>query len=135
MVLSSISPRFSDLPLEILRCNTDMEICELCQKNFASLDGLKRHQKSVHPKRVKEGKQFLRVQQYFECNYCNKKFLRKDTLIRHIKCGHLFESDVFECFHCSRKYARKNDLANHISECFNYKIADCPKDAIQIWKS
>lgn len=34
-----------------------------------TLEGLKCHQKSVHPQHIQEGKQFLSVQEYFVSQY------------------------------------------------------------------
>ena len=50
--------------------------CEICSKEFARKDALRRHVRCVH-----DGKQY-------QCDICLKEFTRKDNLRRHIRCVH-----------------------------------------------
>ncbi|VVC28141.1 Hypothetical protein CINCED_3A014603 [Cinara cedri] len=89
----------------------ECKVCKICMKEFVSFEELKFHKKNVHPKQMQA---ILKGNNYFECHDCNKKFVRKYTLRRHLKVVHLLDRDIFECAYCSMKFTRKNDLSRHI---------------------
>ena len=59
------------------RCSpseSDMYVCDLCNRNFSTQGSLKRHRESVHHQ--SDG---------FSCQVCGQCFYRKDVLQRHLK--------------------------------------------------
>ncbi|XP_072375670.1 zinc finger protein 711-like isoform X2 [Diabrotica undecimpunctata] len=56
-----------------------------------------------------------RLKKIVECEYCGKKYIRNNCLLRHIKQFH--ESQRYICYLCDRSYKRKDDLKEHIAKC------------------
>ncbi|KAK9886600.1 hypothetical protein WA026_017523 [Henosepilachna vigintioctopunctata] len=74
--------------------------CQICQKSYANIDKLNKHQQihsTVSP---------------FKCEHCKKSFSSKFKLVRHM----LIHSDrkPFSCTVCERTFHRKDHLKNHI---------------------
>ena len=85
--------------------------CETCGKGFAQLGNQKRHQKHC-------------ATLPFECNLCpyRKRFLLRQSLIRHIRRDHSDVSDKyienlgetpFFCKKCGRNFASSRGLEHH----------------------
>jgi hypothetical protein len=74
-----------------------------CGQTFSSKSGLTRHINSIHDK-----------ENIFECDECDQKYTRKDSLVQHIKDYHSDKVKRFKCDHC---YYTTNHLGN-----FNYHI-------------
>ncbi|KAJ8964725.1 hypothetical protein NQ317_009212 [Molorchus minor] len=93
--------------------------CHICQKNFASLEKLTKHQQS-HSGSTS-----------FKCEHCKKSFNSKFKLVRHA----LIHSDrrPFSCSVCERTFHRKDHLKNHIKvhspqkEVYTCKKEGCKK--------
>ena len=53
---------------------SDMYVCDLCNRTFSTQTSLKRHRQSVHHQ-----------SDSFSCQVCGQRFYRKDVLQRHLK--------------------------------------------------
>lgn len=93
--------------------------CHICQKNFASLEKLNKHQQTHTGSSP------------FKCEHCKKSFTSKFKLVRHA----LIHSDrkPFSCSVCERTFHRKDHLKNHIKvhspqkEVYTCKKEGCKK--------
>ncbi|EFA06038.1 zinc finger protein PLAG1 [Tribolium castaneum] len=94
--------------------------CPVCQKNFATIDKLTKHQQ-IHSGTSP-----------FKCEHCKKSFSSKFKLVRHV----LIHSDrkPFSCTVCERTFHRKDHLKNHIKvhspskKVYVCEKADCKKE-------
>jgi len=73
------------------------------------------------------------------CNFCNKKFETKQTLLRHQKTAKFClkiqrredeSSDDITCYYCEKKFPRKERLLSHLKICKN-KNAEEIKNIIE----
>ncbi|KAL7054711.1 hypothetical protein AAHC03_025818 [Spirometra sp. Aus1] len=71
-----------------------------CEKRFARVDELKRHQRTHSDYRP------------YCCDTCNKAFTRSDHLITHRRT-HTGEKP-YQCPHCDRRFARSDERSRHI---------------------
>lgn len=88
-----------------------MSSCSICNKNFKSNSGLKRHQ-TQHPN----------GSCVFECSNCFHVFTKKQNLdnhIQHIKCN-----KKFKCYECSMVFSRSFNLNRHIKTQHENTIID-----------
>ena len=74
--------------------------CEICSKQFARKDALRRHVRCVHG------------QKQYECETCSEKFARKEDLRRHVRSLH--GQKQHQCNICLTKFTRKDSLTRHI---------------------
>jgi len=84
--------------------------CDCCEKLFYSLYHLKRHQNS----KIIEKKKNNNVQ-VNQCLYCDKTFVYKTSLQRHIRLIHLKENR-FMCEICSQTFQSTFNLKRHASD-------------------
>ena len=73
--------------------------CEICDRVFDTIVGLKRHRESIHDGTV------------YPCTKCDQTFKRKPDLQRHIRTVH---SQKEQCYICGHYVLRKDNLARHI---------------------
>ncbi|XP_075224325.1 uncharacterized protein LOC142326076 isoform X6 [Lycorma delicatula] len=117
--------------------------CNLCNKTFPRLVGLKRHNKTVHMinpdfHNCKEcGRLFtslayaklhyLRVHKQkdrpFVCNICDKKFKVKTHLETHVKCVHI--DNPVSCEYCGKVFKQEFYLKNHQDKVHNERSSLC----------
>jgi hypothetical protein len=57
----------------------------------------------------------LEVENAIICNICNKKFLQKAYLKKHVLLQHTITALDYQCEHCKKKFISKNILSTHIS--------------------
>ena len=99
--------------------------CTICGKSISKAN-YRRHL-SVHDKERKS----------FACTFCNKKYLRKDRLAKHMKekkCGEKIEipirkvrnENLYLCDFCGKTYRYKKNFDNHKSVCKD-QIYPCSK--------
>jgi len=75
--------------------------CKICQKLFATKDGLKQHLRFVHKSEKK-----------FSCEKCSKKFTTSYKLTWHIRDVHEKSGD-FACEFCGKRFFREYDKMLH----------------------
>lgn len=78
---------------------------EGCEKRFARVDELKRHQRTHSDVRP------------YTCNHCEKGFTRSDHLITHRRT-HTGEKP-YPCPHCERRFARSDERTRHVKTHLN----------------
>lgn len=61
------------------KCNEDELTCNVCFKKFANMKNKRRHFNTVH----------YGIDEKYKCEYCEKFFGRKDSLLKHINKFHL----------------------------------------------
>ena len=81
--------------------------CAICILTFQGEEAFEKHQSKLHRKGD------------IECEYCYKRFSRKEYLSRHIKTIHLALKEDAECHKCNRKFSDKERLTRH--DVFMYK--------------
>ncbi|KAM3955213.1 uncharacterized protein ACR2FA_010910 [Aphomia sociella] len=77
--------------------------CEMCSITFKSRYCLRRHLK------IKQ------MMQENTCVKCQKKFLCKEQLAKHIQNKHTYKNVIFECDFCSLKFKVKHSLQTHMN--------------------
>ncbi|XP_066943858.1 zinc finger protein 586-like [Macrobrachium rosenbergii] len=81
--------------------HTDDYICSICDKKLCSKFSLKEHMAIHNNKRD------------FQCEYCEKRFLRQRDKKIHEK-NHLVEFESHECEICGKRFVLKSRLARHM---------------------
>jgi len=92
--------------------------CDRCCKNFKQKIDYIRHLKRKYP--CKKVIFETPTHEYFVCQNCNKEFIRKDSLNRHIKkyCKKLLGKNKKKivCNYCNKIFSRSDSLNRHISK-------------------
>ena len=81
-----------------------MFLCEICSKEFARKDSLRRHIRSVH-----DAKQY-------QCDICSKEFTGKDNVLLHKKSVHTL-CKPFTCEKCKKQFSKRFDYTRHSLSC------------------
>ena len=90
------------------------KICPHCHTVFSWPYSLKRHLKTHTKERP------------FSCQFCSKKFSRKDYLNDHVKIVHL-DAGPHRCPHCNKTFNRKQHLQDHVNIIhFGERAQTCP---------
>ena len=72
----------------------------------------------------------------FKCDYCDKSFNHKGTMLRHVSEVHLAGFQMFVCDKCNSVFSRKDSLDRHhlnntcvkdIVPSLNYECKNCKK--------
>ncbi|XP_055691508.1 zinc finger protein 26-like [Lutzomyia longipalpis] len=86
--------------------------CDKCEKKFKSKSGIKWHIRLIH-----EGiKQIFKmdrnnIYKSFQCNLCNKKYIREENLLVHMDTH---KGKAFDCPKCFKKFPNKCLLQQHL---------------------
>ena len=75
-----------------------------------TLENLIRH------KKTHETQDEIEIKTY-DCEICDKSFVRKDALLRHKKTAHEVSNDKFTCNECGKQFTRPSHLNRHIKYC------------------
>ena len=67
--------------------------CAICIETFDGQEAFEKHQSQLH----RRGD--------IECEYCYKRFLRKDYLAKHIKSTHLALKEEAKCHKCQKVFS------------------------------
>jgi len=86
----------------------DLLICDLCEKDYESVEGLIKHRKKIHGQEESTNERRSKI----ECSYCGKMVAYIDV---HIRNFHREECGVFVCDVC-KKMVTKN-WKKHRREC------------------
>ena len=119
---------------------SDVLVCAVCKKTFASEVVLKNHAKYVHSEERKwpcddcdakfKQQKDLRIHNLnqmkedyqeaekkkvdiFKCNECFATFSYKKNLNAHMRSKHADNAELFECDKCISKFSNKRTLVNH----------------------
>ena len=89
------------IKLQLHQVNHTIKIflCEICSKEFARKDVLRRHNRFLHDRKQ------------YQCDICFKEFARKDILRLHIRCAH--DQKRYQCDNCLKEFTRKGDVLSH----------------------
>ena len=79
------------------------EKCTQCPMSFRTLTELKRHNISEHSNRP------------YPCPHCPHRSKTKDKLDRHLLC-HSGPRESFQCQYCEKKFVFKNSLKKHLEK-------------------
>lgn len=91
-----------------IHCQTHHQVkskskCEMCSITFKSRYCLRRHLK------------MKQIMQENSCLKCQKKFLCKEQLNKHVQNKHTFKNVTFQCDLCSLKFKAKESLQSHLN--------------------
>ena len=87
--------------------------CAICILTFQGEEAFEKHQSKLHRKGD------------IECEYCYKKFSRKEYLSRHIKTIHLAVKEDAKCQICKRTFSDKERLTRHDIFMHSAKTFQC----------
>ena len=95
---------------------SDMYVCDLCNRSFSTQGSLKRHRESVHrqsppPPSPSPAPPERHVERPV-CDLCTKIFASQKTLKRHRQTVHR-QSGGFSCRVCGRHFYRMEQLKRH----------------------
>jgi hypothetical protein len=89
------------------KCDTR---CKICDKKLARKRTLINHMQNVH-----------RAEpdcKYFECDFCGLRFLKKGSIIKHLKLKHEGgKIEEFQCDHDGKMFTSKTRLHDHMKNC------------------
>lgn len=112
-------------------CSDKNFSCEMCGRNYRTLQQLKSHKWSKHKIEEKHFKccdcekkfmhkyeltkhMFKHMKPMFVCEFCDKRLKRRNDLVEHYK---LFHQDtptpVFNCLNCPATFSRQSNLTRH----------------------
>ncbi|KAL0858692.1 hypothetical protein ABMA27_011178 [Loxostege sticticalis] len=104
-------------------------VCTICSKNYDKINVFKTHLKSHSDKHTSPTPDDMGTGQandegsgkIFKCDYCDKEFQRKKSIIKHLKL-HTVERN-FVCGVCDKSFLQKQKLKRHMlihtKECSN----------------
>ncbi|KAG5669535.1 hypothetical protein PVAND_017422 [Polypedilum vanderplanki] len=88
----------------------DENVCNFCQKNLSSNCTLRRHMKIYHSSKIS-----LPV---YCCDHCDLKFIKKGSLISHLKSKHQKGKEIkFECDFDGKIFDSKAKIYSHMKAC------------------
>ena len=88
--------------------------CKICSKEFVTVSKFNRHKREVHERPEKK----------LKCIYCEKRFKRKEHLLRHLKGIH--HNERYSCPLCASEHVEKSRLKTHLKTCHSLSIClDC----------
>lgn len=97
---------------------TKSRTCPVCQNNFATPIGMRRHLREVHT-----------TQKKFICELCGKRFHNSKCVKQHKRFTHSTDKKnierKYECDFCSRKFPSKKILSEHINVHTGNKPYEC----------
>ncbi|CAH1800263.1 unnamed protein product [Owenia fusiformis] len=93
--------------------NFHNKTCEVCQSTFDSMRDLQNHM----PTHFKEGN--------YECKICDAKYSLLKNLLRHIRQIHKIQTENFVCAVCDKSFVRKDVLRKHMLSHTNAKEYVC----------
>ncbi|XP_059490167.1 zinc finger protein 91-like [Neocloeon triangulifer] len=79
--------------------------CGICGKKFKGSTGFRYH--------VQTHEVPIEQRRKFKCDFCDASFIRKPTLIKHVK-RHCGEQEQYECHLCGKKLATSHGLDLHL---------------------
>ena len=85
--------------------NVKPHLCPVCNKGFPYASYLAEHM-PVHD--------VVGTERRYACEHCDKSFVRKSGLRKHMKEEHLSGPKPFVCPHCNRRYAYRCALEGHM---------------------
>ena len=86
--------------------------CKICSKVFVTVSKFNRHNREVHERPEKK----------LKCLYCEKKFKRKEHLLRHLKGIH--HNERYSCPLCASEHVEKSRLKSHLKT--SHSLTFCP---------
>ena len=97
-------------------------MCTICDKKMCNRKLLKSHIRNEHANIERDSEIFKVVSERkpaettetFECEFCDKRFAREDTLMQH-KVTHNVAKKI-KCEHCNCKFTLRNNYTRHMKE-------------------
>lgn len=101
--------------------------CDICRRVFFSASKLRAHFKTVHSKKKRS---------HFPCRFphCEKIYLSKGSVSRHVKIEHVQNPVRLLCTLCGKEFKMKSALESHIFVHTTekpYKCTTCGKEFAQ----
>ena len=91
--------------------------CTYCPKKFAGEEYLELHNKSKHPKMVKELSNDKKIKilsrQKINCNLCDKTFTNPSSLKLHKN----IHTKPYKCFKCEKGFSQSGNMRTHMGKC------------------
>ena len=96
--------------------------CTICDKKMCNLKLLKNHIKNEHGNienysdtlKVLSDRKQAETTETFECEFCDERFAREDTLLQHKATHNVVEK--IECENCECKFTLRKNYKRHIKE-------------------
>ena len=94
------------------QASTDSLKCKMCSQDFGDNKESFFAHLSAKACQRKTNSFKLDEEHRFECNVCTKKYLDRDSLVKHIRWKHR-DKEEFNCNMCSSKFQHKSSLVRH----------------------
>ena len=93
--------------------------CEHCDGKLSRNNYYDRHLKEVHGFQIRLNLDFARKEFHYphKCGECSKRFLRKESLERHMNTTHTSEREMFPCKFCEKMFNRRDTMKRHMNNC------------------
>jgi len=82
--------------------------CEICEKNYKSIQSLSNHKRKFHPKNIKKSSNITQNQ---------GKSLKKSSNITQNQGDNTQNTSKIICEFCNKSYTRKDNLKRHLTKC------------------
>ena len=90
--------------------------CDLCTKDFSTIENLQFHRKFIHDSS-------------HQCDYCNKTFDRLNDLTSHIQNVHDSKKDYYKCRSCDKSFLTIESQKHH--EKIHHKLKEIMHSKVQ----
>ncbi|OXA45341.1 Zinc finger protein 26 [Folsomia candida] len=114
----SKNPATLSAHVSYMHTNRIQPACNICDKPFSNLAHLRRHIDTVHSKKE-------RPRSHCEFPGCEKTYLDKDAMSKHVKTEHAENAARFPCSLCGKEFKSRGDLGHHISTHTTEKPFKC----------
>lgn len=82
--------------------------CEICEKNYKSIQSLSNHKRKFHPKNIIKSSNITQNQE---------KSLKKSSNITQNQSENTQKTSKIICEFCNKSYTRKDNLKRHLTKC------------------
>ena len=113
-----------------LHTNIGLVVCKICSKVFSQKYNLSRHMTVAHSN-LKQNLKYTHLGRFYTCDFCQQKFIKKDSVVRHIKLH--AKIGYVPCKICSKEFSNKSNLSRHMAAAHSNLEQNLKEDGNLRW--